>query len=208
MQAGSTCVIDVGFLGAPTIIDMNGNAVLNVTGSGDVSVQNMGVGSYLLTMGNNIRMTLQASCTGGNADIRGIGSLTDGSAGTVVVSNMFSTDTVWDELIAGHLGVGSTGKALSDAAAGAAPAVVAAAVWDEALAGHVAPGTAAEALDLVDDILALLENKLTINSATSELELWDAAGLVIIKKWPLRDRTNIPVVLQGTGPVDRLKRTL
>jgi hypothetical protein len=126
----------------------------------------------------------------------------------VVDNTQFNTDTVWDEAIAGHATAGSTGKALSDAAAGAAPAVVAAAVWDEALAGHVAPGSAGEAENLVDDVLALLENKLTINSATSELELWDAAGLVIIKKWPLRDRTNIPVVLQGTGPVDRLKRTL
>jgi len=44
-------------------------------------------------------------------------------------------DQVWDELIAGHLGAGSTGAALSSATAPTA-AAVADAVWDEAIAGH------------------------------------------------------------------------
>jgi hypothetical protein len=53
-------------------------------------------------------------------------------------------DAVWDELLAGHLLAGSTGEALSDAAAGGAgltPGQVTAAVWDEPAAIHVAAGT-------------------------------------------------------------------
>jgi hypothetical protein len=54
---------------------------------------------------------------------------------------------VWDEAVAGHATAGSTGKALSDAAAGASPASVADAVWDESRAAHVAVGSFGEALD-------------------------------------------------------------
>lgn len=53
-------------------------------------------------------------------------------------------DAVWDEVLAGHLTPGSTGDALSDAAAGGAgltPGQVTAAVWDEPTAAHVAAGT-------------------------------------------------------------------
>ena len=96
---------------------------------------------------------------------------------------------------------------------------VANAVWDAPTAGHVAPGTTGEALsDIQADAVTLLaqlaevidmqENKFTINQATSELWLWDDAGAVVIKKWPIRDRLNAAVVLGGTGPADRLTRTL
>jgi hypothetical protein len=54
-------------------------------------------------------------------------------------------DAVWDELIAGHAGAGSTGAALSAATAPSA-ATVADAVWDEALAGHAVAGSAGAAL--------------------------------------------------------------
>lgn len=53
-------------------------------------------------------------------------------------------DQVWNELIAGHLGAGSTGEALNNAAAGGTPATIADAVWDEARAGHVAAGSFGE----------------------------------------------------------------
>lgn len=48
-------------------------------------------------------------------------------------------DKVWDELIAGHLAAGSTGKTLSDAQAATDPLVIADAVWDESASAHGAP---------------------------------------------------------------------
>jgi len=53
-------------------------------------------------------------------------------------------DGVWDEPIAGHLAVGSTGEALAAAAAGGSPATIADAVWDEARVGHVGAGSFGE----------------------------------------------------------------
>lgn len=55
-------------------------------------------------------------------------------------------DGVWDEAIAGHLGAGSTGLALSGATAPTA-AAVADAVWDEAIAGHLGAGSTGLALN-------------------------------------------------------------
>jgi hypothetical protein len=61
-------------------------------------------------------------------------------------------DRVWDEAIAGHLGVGSTGEALNDAASGGAtPAAIATAVWSEALPGVFVAGAAGERLATTDD---------------------------------------------------------
>jgi len=56
-------------------------------------------------------------------------------------------DGVWDELLAGHLTVGSAGKVLND---GSNPAAIAGAVWDEPLASHVDPGSAGEAEGRLD----------------------------------------------------------
>lgn len=53
-----------------------------------------------------------------------------------------NADAVWDEALAGHLGVGSTGAALNTAASGAVDVnAIADAVWDEANADHVAAGS-------------------------------------------------------------------
>lgn len=61
---------------------------------------------------------------------------------------------------------------------------------------------------IADDILALLDNKLFINKATSTLELYNAAGDTVIKRWPLTDKDGAGIVLQGTGPANRDDRTL
>lgn len=67
-------------------------------------------------------------------------------------------DQTWDELIAGHLGVGSTGEALNGATAPTA-AVVADAVWDELQAGHVGAGSFGLFLDsIVSNIQADTDN--------------------------------------------------
>ena len=55
----------------------------------------------------------------------------------------------------------------------------------------------------VDDILALLDNRMVINKATSELWLYNAAGDTVIKKWPLTDKDGSAVVLQVSGPANR-----
>lgn len=59
-----------------------------------------------------------------------------------------------------------------------------------------------------DDILDLLENRMVINRATSELWLYDDTGTNIIKKWPLTDKDGHPVILKGTEPANRGKVTV
>jgi len=54
----------------------------------------------------------------------------------------------WDEALADHLGVGSMGKTMQEAADMTG---VAAAVWDEARAGHVAPGSFGEGVPMSAD---------------------------------------------------------
>jgi hypothetical protein len=66
--------------------------------------------------------------------------------------------------------------------------------------GRIIAGNLAD--DLIE-ILKHLKNKLTINTATSELELWDDAGTAILHKWPLTDKDANSVVLLGTGPANR-----
>lgn len=55
----------------------------------------------------------------------------------------------------------------------------------------------------LSDILALLDNRMAINKATSELWLYNVAGDTVIKKWPLTDKDGSAIVLQGTGPANR-----
>ena len=52
-----------------------------------------------------------------------------------------AVDAIWDELLSGHVIVGSAGEALAAAAAGGDPATIADAVWDELQAGHVTAST-------------------------------------------------------------------
>ncbi len=74
-------------------------------------------------------------------DAIGALELSAGAAGKIA-------DAAWNEVLAGHLSPGSTGKALDDAAAGASPGGVADAVWDEAKSGHVAAGSFGEEVQL------------------------------------------------------------
>lgn len=67
-------------------------------------------------------------------------------AGQSDIDMAMVADVVWDEAIAGHLGVGSTGEALNNVSAGASPSQIADAVWDELLSGHVIAGSAGEKL--------------------------------------------------------------
>lgn len=66
--------------------------------------------------------------------------------------------------------------------------------------GRIIAGSLAD--DLIE-ILQHLKNKLTIDTLTSELVLWDDAGTAILHKWPLTDKDGNSVVLLGTGPANR-----
>jgi len=86
----------------------------------------------LLTAGTNIVLAKGTGVTGFN----------DPTVGAIA-------DQVWDESIAGHVGAGSTGEALTNAGAAGVPPTVGAiadAVWDEAIAGHAGVGSTGEAL--------------------------------------------------------------
>lgn len=60
-------------------------------------------------------------------------------------------DAVWDEILSGHAISGSTGEALSLAAAGggATPSAIADAVLEELLSGHTTPGSLAAAITAI-----------------------------------------------------------
>jgi len=90
-------------------------------------------------------------------------------------------------------------------------------VWDEPVAAHAVPGTFGQEVQdtftVSNEVLDLLENRLTIDTATSTLNLWDDVGTTIIKTWPIRDKTAAPGTvslgnLPTTVPVDRDTRTL
>jgi len=73
--------------------------------------------------------------------------------GSAMALTAAAVDAIWDEPLAGHLAVGSAGKALFDAGGSGSPPTVseiADAVWDESLAGHVTAGTAGEAQNHLD----------------------------------------------------------
>jgi len=92
--------------------------------------------------------SVQGNVTGTVASVTGsVGSvalngITAASLDVSAVNEI--VDQTWDEILAGHLGVGSTGEALNNAGSGASAAVIADAVWDELRAGHVIPGSFGE----------------------------------------------------------------
>jgi len=96
-------------------------------------------------------------------------------------------------------------------------ASIAAGVWDEPAALHVTAGTFGSEVNITyadaEEVLDLLENKLTIDPVLSTLNLWDDTGAFIIKTWPIKDKTAAPGTvtlanLPTTVPVDRDVRTL
>ena len=78
----------------------------------------------------------------------GVGSYITATGFAVAGDNMGLTaagvDGIWDEPIAGHLGVGTTGESLDNAGGGSSPAAISTAVWSEALPGVFAAGEAGQ----------------------------------------------------------------
>lgn len=76
-------------------------------------------------------------------------------------------DEVWDEAIADHIIVGSTGEALDGAFSGANPAAVASAVWNESRAPHTDPGTFGEGVNVaLVNTDALTDNSVAVTAVT------------------------------------------
>lgn len=81
----------------------------------------------------------------GRVDVAVSSRAAPGAAMALTVAERgYVADAIWDELLAGHLGAGTTGKALQDAGAVTSPAAIADAVWDEAMVGHTIAGSAGQ----------------------------------------------------------------
>lgn len=133
-----------------------GHVAAGTFGEGVASVQGNVTGSVGSVTGN----------VGGNVNGNVVGTVGSVAAGGITAASIatgaidadaLATDAVdeivdqtWNELIAGHLGAGSTGEALNNAAAGGAtPAAIADAVWDEATSGHLTSGTFGQAQNTI-----------------------------------------------------------
>lgn len=82
------------------------------------------------------------------------------------------------------------------------------AVWTTPVPGAFPVGSAGEELA---SILDNLDNRLVINTVLSTLDLYDDAGIGVIKRWPLTDKAAGPVSLANlptTLPKDRGTRTI
>jgi len=127
----------VGSVGS-VVGNLGGNVVGNVNGNVVGSVGSVAAGG--ITAPSFAAGAIDAAAVATNAidaDALATDAVNEIAAAT--------TDQVWDEPIAGHLVVGSTGEALNNAAAGGAtPAAIADAVWDELRAGHVLAGSFGE----------------------------------------------------------------
>ncbi len=56
---------------------------------------------------------------------------------------------------------------------------------------------------IVTDIQNIVKNKLTIDTANSKLQLWDAAGTTVLYEWPLTDKDGAAIQLQAGPPANR-----
>jgi len=155
-----------GNVGGNVVGNVNGNVVGSV-GSvvGAVGSVTGAVGSVTGNVGGNVTGSVGSVAAGGIAAASyAAGAITAAAiAANAITSSELATDAigaaqlatsavdeivdqVWNELIAGHLGAGSTGAALNGASA---PTVgqIADAVWDELIAGHLGAGSTGASLN-------------------------------------------------------------
>ena len=137
-------------------------------------------------------VTLDASCTGGEYYLEGIGTLFNNSAMTVK-ENHFN----WDEPRNYHEIPGSFGKTDEWAGgSGGSPAAIADAVWNEALSGHTTVGSAGKILSTLglDEafIKKHLANRLVV--ASNQLTVYDDDGTTPILVQNLFDNVGAPTM--------------
>ena len=134
-----------------------GHVTAGTFGEGVASVQGNVTGSVASVTGNvggNVTGSVGSVASGGITsasfaaaaiDAAAIAADAIGSSELAASAVNEIADQVWDEILSGHAVSGSTGEALSLAAAGGAtPAAIADAVWDELRAGHVIAGSFGE----------------------------------------------------------------
>ena len=158
----------------PVLDYSNGNISLNNRAfSGGIKIINStdinNVSTYEFVAG---KFNFDNSNTNGYFAVRGVVDTTniDDSGGATVVltgaSNAaLDADAVWDETLADHLDVGSTGKALNDVSGGSSPEVIAAEVWSTLSSSHTGIGTFGGDLATKADIKSSASTSFT--SATS-----------------------------------------
>jgi hypothetical protein len=121
-------------VGAGGGFDLNADIQGSLSGS---------VGSVTGNVGGNVVGSVGSIAAGGiTAASFAANSITASALATDAVDEI--VDQTWNELIAGHLGAGSTGEALNNAGSGATPATIAAAVWNSLRASFVGAGTFGE----------------------------------------------------------------
>ena len=156
----SACYSGVAGLDIP-IFDMNdGNpSYLSIRGySGGIELINAntsGDTSTIDMLGGVIEIS--PTCTNGEININGMCEVIDNSnSGCTVINDALSresiADSTWDEPIADHLTIGSTGYALYNVSAGASPQIIADAVWSQHMSGYTTPGTAGYSISYLVDV--------------------------------------------------------
>ena len=185
-------------------------AFCSISGGNLVAVDGAGVPMNPLSTSTFINITLEKATSA--ALLAGSGGITVGD--------------IWNEPKAGYIVPGSFGDYLDSQVSAAAKEITLGAVQTTigiAGAGLTAipppPGMAKDATvakeativalgSIVDEVLDLQENKLIINQPTSEWWLYDAAGINVIKKWPLRDKDGNNIILAMGAVSNRGRRTL
>ena len=85
--------------------------------SGGIEIENMGgAGTDVMSLEGFGQLVINANCSGGTVSIRGTFTVTDNAAGAVALTDdarftrSETSDAVWDEAKAGHVGGGSFGE--------------------------------------------------------------------------------------------------
>ena len=98
---------------------------------------------------NSGRLIVDSTCVNGSIILRGIGSLSGTSGGTIIDSSGLLdkseiSNTIWNEQLSGHTITGSAGKTLTLSSSGGVDyELLAQSVWNELLSGHTTNDSAA-----------------------------------------------------------------
>lgn len=95
------------------------------------------INGYTVTFENGAYAVNLVGANSNIADVTNLNTVSIRAANSAGLTELRLAATVWDELIAGHLTVGTTGKALSDAGAAGNP-------WSTPVTGNTTAGTFGE----------------------------------------------------------------
>lgn len=170
---------------APKELNFNGHLVniIRCRGSYQVNTKtDASVSAIDLVAGD---IVIDSTCTAGIIGLSGMFRVTDNSgAGCEVLEVAVTTPaTIWDEPIADHTEVGSTGLALGTASSGGVDYnALADAVWDEDLSTH---NTADSAGEQVQKLRKLESNKAVISEDGLTVDIYDDDNVTIIHTYSI-----------------------